>query len=142
MPPSPHDHNTTRHTRADQQTCQHAGNEQIPWDDKSPVPHELTKDEIKAIVQAFADAAVRADKAGFDVVEIHGAHGYLISSFNSPLANHRTDEYGGSFEVLTRPQCSVCDAAYAVCAMTLKNECACAWCDVLRRTAPGSCWKW
>jgi 2,4-dienoyl-CoA reductase-like NADH-dependent reductase (Old Yellow Enzyme family) len=74
----------------------------IAWDDKSPVPHELTKDEIQAIVQAFADAAVRADKAGFDVVEIHGAHGYLISSFNSPLANHRTDEYGGSFENRTR----------------------------------------
>lgn len=72
---------------------------QIPWDEKSPVPHELTKDEIRDIVQAFADAAERADKAGFDVVEIHGAHGYLISSFNSPLANHRTDEYGGSFEV-------------------------------------------
>jgi 2,4-dienoyl-CoA reductase-like NADH-dependent reductase (Old Yellow Enzyme family) len=119
-------------------------NEQIAWDDKSPVPHELTKDEIQAIVQAFADAAVRADKAGFDVVEIHGAHGYLISSFNSPLANHRTDEYGGSFEVLTRPQCSVCGAACAVCAMTLKNECVsvCACCDVLRRTEPGSCWKW
>jgi 2,4-dienoyl-CoA reductase-like NADH-dependent reductase (Old Yellow Enzyme family) len=63
------------------------------------VPHELSKEEIQETVQAFADAAVRADKAGFDVVEIHGAHGYLISSFNSPLSNHRTDEYGGSFEV-------------------------------------------
>lgn len=74
----------------------------IAWDDKSPVPHALTKDEIRDTVQAFADAAVRADKAGFDVVEIHGAHGYLLSSFNSPLANHRTDEYGGSFENRTR----------------------------------------
>jgi len=75
---------------------------QIQWDSSSPVPHELTKQEIKGIVQAFADAAVRADLAGFDVLEIHGAHGYLISSFNSPLANTRTDEYGGSFENRTR----------------------------------------
>lgn len=74
----------------------------IQWDSSSPVPHELTKQEIKGIVQAFADAAVRADLAGFDVLEIHGAHGYLISSFNSPLANTRTDEYGGSFENRTR----------------------------------------
>jgi 2,4-dienoyl-CoA reductase-like NADH-dependent reductase (Old Yellow Enzyme family) len=49
---------------------------------------------------------VRADKAGFDAVEVHGAHGYLISSFNSPLSNHRTDEYGGSFEVLSQPTLS------------------------------------
>ena len=62
------------------------------------VPHALSVDEIKATVRAFADAAIRADKAGFDTVEIHGAHGYLISQFLSPLANHRTDEYGGSRE--------------------------------------------
>jgi 2,4-dienoyl-CoA reductase-like NADH-dependent reductase (Old Yellow Enzyme family) len=62
----------------------------------------MTKEEIKETVQTFSDAAVRADKAGFDVLEIHGAHGYLISSFNSPLSNHRTDEYGGSFENRSR----------------------------------------
>jgi len=58
----------------------------------------LSKEEIKKIVQKFVDATKRAIKAGFDVVEIHGAHGYLISSFNSPISNERTDEYGGCFE--------------------------------------------
>jgi 2,4-dienoyl-CoA reductase-like NADH-dependent reductase (Old Yellow Enzyme family) len=60
------------------------------------VPREMTREDIAATVRAFADAALRADKAGFDVIEIHGAHGYLINQFLSPIANHRTDEYGGS----------------------------------------------
>jgi 2,4-dienoyl-CoA reductase-like NADH-dependent reductase (Old Yellow Enzyme family) len=55
-------------------------------------------EEIKAIQHAFRDGAVRAHKAGFKWLEIHGAHGYLINSFYSPLANFRTDNYGGSFE--------------------------------------------
>ncbi|GLZ81256.1 oxidoreductase [Actinorhabdospora filicis] len=59
-----------------------------------PVPHELTAPEIAEIVAGFAAAARRAREAGFDVVEVHGAHGYLISAFLSPLANHRTDAYG------------------------------------------------
>ena len=54
--------------------------------------------EIGTIVEAFAKAATRALEAGFQVVEIHGAHGYLLDEFLSPLANHRTDEYGGSFD--------------------------------------------
>ena len=61
-------------------------------------PRELTKDEIVQAVQSFAIAAKRSLDAGFDVIEIHGAHGYLIHEFLSPLSNHRTDEYGGSFE--------------------------------------------
>lgn len=70
----------------------------IKFSDVYPMPRELSVAEIHAITQKFADAAVRSDKAGFDVLEIHGAHGYLISEFLSPTANKRTDEYGGSFE--------------------------------------------
>lgn len=62
------------------------------------VPREMTLDDIAATVEAFAAATRRADAAGFDVVEIHGAHGYLINQFLSPIANHRTDAYGGSRE--------------------------------------------
>ena len=67
-----------------------------------PTPHELTVDEIHQITAAFVAATRRALDAGFEVIEIHGAHGYLINEFLSPLANHRTDEYGGSFENRTR----------------------------------------
>ncbi len=70
----------------------------IPFRDQDPTPHELTIAEIGRIVDAFAVAAKRALAAGFRVVEIHGAHGYLLDEFLSPLANHRTDEYGGPFE--------------------------------------------
>lgn len=66
------------------------------------IPRELTKDEIKEIVLAFREAAIRADESGFDTIEIHGAHGYLIHEFLSPITNKRTDEYGGSLENRTR----------------------------------------
>jgi 2,4-dienoyl-CoA reductase-like NADH-dependent reductase (Old Yellow Enzyme family) len=60
-------------------------------------PHELTTDEITRIIADFVAAAKRADRAGFDVLEINAAHGYLLHSFYSPLSNHRNDSYGGSF---------------------------------------------
>ena len=62
------------------------------------VPHVLTIEEIQDIVHAFGDSALRAKKAGFQLVEIHGAHGYLLTNFFSPHTNHRTDLYGGSLE--------------------------------------------
>ncbi|GJJ76475.1 hypothetical protein EMPS_08834 [Entomortierella parvispora] len=68
------------------------------WDHNHHVPRELTVEEIQLIVKAFGTAAARAALAGMDTVEIHGAHGYLIHSFLSPVTNHRTDQYGGSLE--------------------------------------------
>ena len=68
----------------------------IPCPANQEIPHELTKDEIRNIVEEFGDCALRAKKAGFDGVEVHGAHGYLIAQFMSPYSNKRTDEYGGS----------------------------------------------
>ena len=62
------------------------------------VPGELTKEEIKVIISEFVDAARRTKEAGFDGVEIHSAHGYLLNQFFSPLTNKRTDEYGGDIE--------------------------------------------
>lgn len=59
-------------------------------------PREMTEEDIDTVQQAFVDAAVRAQKCGFDAVEIHGAHGYMINQFNSPYSNKRADEYGGS----------------------------------------------
>ncbi len=63
-----------------------------------PMPRELTIDEIRATVRAFADAAKRSIAAGFQVIELHFAHGYLGHAFLTPLMNERTDDYGGSFE--------------------------------------------
>jgi 2,4-dienoyl-CoA reductase-like NADH-dependent reductase (Old Yellow Enzyme family) len=63
-----------------------------------PAPHALSKSEIHALIDHFRNAAIRALRAGFEVVEIHGAHGYLIHEFLSPLSNRRTDEYGGTLD--------------------------------------------
>ena len=73
-----------------------------PFSEHSRIPHALSIDEIKEIQEKFVEAAKRAEKAGFKFLEIHGAHGYLLHSFYSPLANERKDEYGGSFENRTR----------------------------------------
>ena len=74
----------------------------IPINNSSPVPKEMTVEDINKVREDFKKAAQRADKAGFDIIEIHGAHGYLLHSFFSPLSNQRNDQYGGSFENRTR----------------------------------------
>ncbi|MBL7711511.1 MAG: oxidoreductase, partial [Chitinophagaceae bacterium] len=73
-------------------------------------PHELSLAEIKTIIDAFRHAAKRALQAGFKVIEIHAAHGYLIHEFYSPLSNKRTDEYGGSFDKRIRFLLDIIDA--------------------------------
>ena len=70
----------------------------IAFGDRSPVPDALDHAAIDDVIAAFRAAAARALDAGFQVIELHAAHGYLLHEFLSPLANHRTDEYGGSFE--------------------------------------------
>jgi 2,4-dienoyl-CoA reductase-like NADH-dependent reductase (Old Yellow Enzyme family) len=70
----------------------------IAFSDGYGLPHELSLDEIKDVQASFRSAAVRAQAAGFEWLEIHAAHGYLIHSFYSPVSNQRTDQYGGSFE--------------------------------------------
>ena len=82
----------------------------IPFYDTDAPPKELTKEYIQTVIAGFAAAAQRALTAGYKVVEIHAAHGYLINEFLSPLSNKRTDEYGGSFENRTRLLLEVTEA--------------------------------
>jgi 2,4-dienoyl-CoA reductase-like NADH-dependent reductase (Old Yellow Enzyme family) len=86
----------------------------IPFNEGDPAPTALSTSEIGSIVKAFADSARRALAAGFQVVEIHGAHGYLLNEFLSPLSNRRTDDYGGSFENRIRMLLEVADTIRAI----------------------------
>ncbi|KAI0136302.1 NADPH dehydrogenase [Xylariales sp. AK1849] len=86
----------------------------IKFADAFAEPKEMTAEDIQSLIQGFKDASVRAVKAGFDMVEIHGAHGYLITEFLSPLSNKRTDKYGGSFENRTRLLFEVIEAVRSV----------------------------
>jgi 2,4-dienoyl-CoA reductase-like NADH-dependent reductase (Old Yellow Enzyme family) len=85
-----------------------------PFADNYPTPRPATPEDIAAIVAAFAAAARRALEAGFDIVELHAAHGYLIHEFLSPLVNRRTDAYGGSYDNRVRVCLEVVDAVRAV----------------------------
>ena len=82
----------------------------IPFHHSERTPHVLTIEEIKNLVEDFRKATKRAVEAGFDVIEIHGAHGYLIHQFLSPLSNTRTDDYGGNAENRARFLMEIVDA--------------------------------
>ena len=86
----------------------------VPFSEKHAVPLELDAAGIGAIVAGFVEATKRARAAGFSAVEIHGAHGYLLHQFLSPIANRRTDAYGGSFDNRTRLLIEVVDAVRGV----------------------------
>lgn len=91
----------------------------VPFIDDTNPPRPLDKIGINKIVDEFREAAARALEAGFKVLEIHAAHGYLLHQFLSPLSNHRTDEYGGSFDNRIRLTLAVTDAVRNVWPETL-----------------------
>ena len=85
----------------------------LPYYPDSPVPREMTRADMDQVVADFRQAAVRAERAGFDMLEVHCAHGYLLATFISPLTNRRSDEYGGSLENRLRFPLEVWDAVRA-----------------------------
>jgi anthraniloyl-CoA monooxygenase len=86
----------------------------LPWSEGNQVPTEVTAEQMAEIREQFVAAARRADEAGFDLLELHCAHGYLLSGFLSPLTNQRTDDYGGSLENRLRYPLEVFDAVREV----------------------------
>jgi len=86
----------------------------VPFTPDEPAPHALSQDEIRQVIADFQAATRRALVAGYEVVEVHAAHGYLLHEFFSPLSNHRTDAYGGSFDNRIRLLLEVLDATRAV----------------------------
>src|SRR3954464_3822572 len=88
---------------------------QCPSDDAETGAKAMTRDEVRQSIDAFVEAARRADRAGFDGVELHGAHGYLICEFLSPEINRRDDEYGGPVENRARFLFEAIDGVRAVC---------------------------
>ncbi len=83
---------------AEEGAWQVVGPSAIPFGPGFPVPRELTVAEIQGLIEAHVAAVGRAERVGFDLIEMHGGHGYLIHQFLSPLSNQRTDQYGGSLE--------------------------------------------
>jgi len=90
-----------------------SGPSAIPYSPRNQVPHELASAELDVIRDEFVAAARAGDRAGFDLLELHCAHGYLLSSFISPLSNHRTDRFGGTLERRLRYPLEVFDAVRA-----------------------------
>lgn len=91
----------------------------IAFNEEYKTPREMSIDDIKRVVSSFKEGARRAKEAGFDVIEIHGAHGYLINEFLSPLTNKRKDEYGGNFQNRARFLREVIEAVREVWAKEL-----------------------
>jgi len=81
-----------------------------PYDDEPPVTRRMDEEDLAGVQKSFANAARRADKAGFEIAEVHAAHGYLLHQFLSPAVNDRDDEYGGSFENRIRYPLEIIDA--------------------------------
>ena len=86
----------------------------LPWSDGNAVPQEMTRADMEAVTEQFVAATRMADAAGFDMVELHAAHGYLLSGFLSPVSNRRSDDYGGSLENRLRWPLEVFTAMRAV----------------------------
>lgn len=86
----------------------------MPWVPEAPMPRELTPEDIRSLVQGFRMAAKRAHRAGFRLLELHAAHGYLFHSFLSPVTNRRKDGYGGDFEGRSRFLLETVEALRAV----------------------------
>lgn len=93
---------------------QAVGPSAIPFSEGWPVPREMTRAEIQQTIEEFAASARRAERIGYDVIELHGGHGYLLHQFMSPLANRRSDEYGGSTQNRIRFPIEVYEAVRAV----------------------------
>ncbi|WP_136519028.1 NADH:flavin oxidoreductase/NADH oxidase [Cellulomonas telluris] len=98
---------------ADEGGWETVGPSAVPFAEGHPAPRGLSTAEVADVVRAFADAARRAVEAGYEVVEVHAAHGYLLHQFLSPDSNHRDDAYGGSFENRTRLVREVVEAVRA-----------------------------
>lgn len=86
----------------------------LPWADDNQTPRQMTRQDMDLVRDQFCEAVIRADRAGFDMIELHAAHGYLISSFISPLSNRREDEYGGDLAGRLRFPLEVFSAMRAV----------------------------
>ncbi|KAJ7159992.1 FMN-linked oxidoreductase [Mycena crocata] len=117
-----------------------AGPSDFPIDPNYPKPREMSIEDIHDIIIAFKDSARRAVTAGYDVINIHAAHGYLLSSFLSPHANHRTDKYGGSFENRIRLLLEIIDAIRATVPETMPIVVRVNATDALEQANVGPSW--
>jgi len=103
-----------KETSGPEPAWERVGPSAVPEREGYPVPRELTGAEIEDLIAAFGNAARRALAAGFEILEIHGAHGYLVHSFFSPISNRRTDAFGGTLERRMRFPLLVAEAVRAV----------------------------